>query len=238
RRLRVLLMWADEARHTYSIDRAPNDKDWGIPSAFDDQSNTLCVAGSSTPLNFWVAGEIAAQWWADSEGMPAARPAISVQPMKDSIPDYCKTLLNELCRPANSSQFGPSQIKASRWMNTRAAKGQPATTHEFKAVYDARTALRDKTLLQQLHVGQLAIRDIVVLEVRIGRFPVRQEGGSDTKGKKRAMDRWQAFFDLQAIYKVKDAMGNFPSDNNSPYAERRSRDRNGAYRSRRFRHLV
>ncbi|KAJ7659698.1 hypothetical protein DFH06DRAFT_1326714 [Mycena polygramma] len=208
KRLRVLLMWADDARRIYAIDWAPNEKDWGVPSAFDDQSNTLCIAGSSSPLNFWVVGEITSQWWVDSDGMPAPRPAISIQPMKDSIPDYCKTLLNELCRPANSfgAQFGPSQIKASRWMNTRAAKGQPATTHEFKAVFDARMALRDKSPLQQLHVGQLAIRDIVVLEFRIGRYPVKQEGGTDFKGKKRAMDRWQAFFDLQAIYKLKDVL--------------------------------
>ncbi|KAJ6518266.1 hypothetical protein C8R47DRAFT_1205333 [Mycena vitilis] len=215
KRLYVLLMWGDDARRTYSIDRAPRDKEWGVPAAFDDPANTLCLAGTSFPLNFWIAGEIAYQWWVDSDGFPAARPAISIQPMKDNVPDFCKTLLQELCMPANSSTvakgFGPSQIRASRWMNTRAANGQPAQTHEFKAVYDARKSLRDKSLLQQIHVGQLNVHDIVVLEVRVGRYPVKAEGAPDNKGKKRAMDRWQAFLDLQAIYKIKDAMAAVPS---------------------------
>ncbi|KAJ6475028.1 hypothetical protein C8R47DRAFT_1076095 [Mycena vitilis] len=87
-----------------------------------------------------------------------------------------------------------------------ATKGQPAKTIEFKAVYDARKTLRDKSLLQQLNVGQLKLRDFVVLEVQVGRYATRDEGVSDAKGKKRNMDRWQSFYDLQAVYKFKDAV--------------------------------
>jgi hypothetical protein len=107
-----------------------------------------------------------------------------------------------------ADQFGPSQVKASRWMNTLAVKGQPAKTFEFKAVYDARKTLRDKKLLEQLNVSQLKIHDFVILEVRVARYFLKEkDSGSDGKGKKRAVDHWQAFFDLQAIYKIKDAIG-------------------------------
>ncbi|KAJ7021404.1 hypothetical protein C8F04DRAFT_1273761 [Mycena alexandri] len=211
KRLLVILNWADPSHSTYSITQAPNNKDWGVPRPFNDPSNILCSAGTSTPLDLWICGEITTHWWVDAEGYPAARPAISVQPLVEDLPNFCKTLLNELCMPANSSlvadQFGPSQVKASRWMNTRAGKDQPAKTAEFKAVYDARKILRDKSLLQQINIGQLKAHDFVVLEVRIGRYAVKQENVKDIKGKKRAMDRWQAFFELQAVYKLKDAVG-------------------------------
>ncbi|KAJ7927867.1 hypothetical protein B0H13DRAFT_2312040 [Mycena leptocephala] len=211
KRLFAILMRVDDERKIYSINRGPNNKDWGVPAAFENNSNTLCAAGTSDPLNLWIAGEVAAQWWVDNDGFPAARPAISVQPMAANLPDYCKTMLNELCMPPNSStvadQFGPSQVKASRWMNTLAVKGQPAKTFEFKAVYDARKTLRDKKLLEQLNVSQLKIHDFVILEVRVARYFLKEkDSGSDGKGKKRAVDHWQAFFDLQAIYKIKDAI--------------------------------
>ncbi|KAJ7774873.1 hypothetical protein B0H16DRAFT_1713321 [Mycena metata] len=211
KRLIVILKWADTAHNTFSINQAPNNKDWGVPRPFDDPSNTLCVAGTPTPLNFWICGEITTQWWVDGEGYPAARPAISVQPLIEDLPDFCKTLLNELCMPANSSavadQFGPAQVKASRWMNTRASKDQPTKIVEFKAVYDARKTLRDKTLLQPINVGQLKAHDFVVLEVRIGRYAAKSEAAKDAKVKKRGpLDRWQAFFELQAIYKLKDGI--------------------------------
>ncbi|KAJ7902446.1 hypothetical protein B0H13DRAFT_2335495 [Mycena leptocephala] len=210
KRLKVLLQWADPTRNTYSIDKGPNKKDWGVRAVFVDSSNTVCAAGSTDPLTFWVPGEIASQWWFDNEGYPASRAAISIAPMVDSISEYCKNQLNELCMPTGSSkvaeQFGPSQVKASRWMNVRSGKGEPSKTTEFKAVYDARKSLRDKSLLPQLHVGQLKLHDIVVMEVRLSRYAVKEESSSDSKGKKRSMDRWQAFYDLQAVYKVKDAV--------------------------------
>ncbi|KAJ7158206.1 hypothetical protein C8R43DRAFT_948525 [Mycena crocata] len=194
-RLCTLLSWSNPKNNMYSISNGPSDTDWGIPTAFDDMSNTLCVTGTSIPITYWCTGEIAAQWWVDGDGYPASRPAISIQPMATPTADACKDLLNDLCMPTGSSkvadQFGPSQMKSSRWMNTRASKGQPAKTHEFKALYDARKSLKDKTLLQQF-------------SVRIGRYTVKEEGSS-SNGKKRAMERWQAFFDLYAIYKIKDA---------------------------------
>ncbi|KAJ6482086.1 hypothetical protein C8R47DRAFT_950842, partial [Mycena vitilis] len=177
--------------------------DWGVPAPFNNTSNVLCVAGTPNPVTFWITGEVSSQFWVDQEGWPHMRPAISVQPLIDSTTDFCRTQLNELCMPIGSSKlvdlFGPAQVKASRWMTERATKGQPAKTIEFNAVYDARKTLRDKTLLQQLNVGQLKLRDFVVLEVQVGRYATKDEGTSDVKGKKRNMDRWQSFYDLQAV---------------------------------------
>ncbi|KAJ6498472.1 hypothetical protein C8R47DRAFT_307757 [Mycena vitilis] len=210
KRLRIILRWSDEKRRVYNIDSARLKLDWGIPAPFNNTSNVLCVAGTPTPVTFWITGEVSSQFWVDQEGWPHMRPAISVQPLIDSASDFCRTQLNELCMPIGASKlvelFGPAQVKASRWMTERATKGQPAKTIEFKAVYDARKTLRDKSLLQQLNVGQLKLRDFVVLEVQVGRYATRDEGASDAKGKKRNMDRWQSFYDLQAVYKFKDAV--------------------------------
>ncbi|KAJ6497081.1 hypothetical protein C8R47DRAFT_1069137 [Mycena vitilis] len=214
KRLRIILRWSDEKRRVYNIDSAHLKLDWGVPAPFNNTSNVLCVAGTPNPVTFWITGEVSSQFWVDQEGWPHMRPAISVQPLIDCTTDFCRTQLNELCMPIGSCNplaklvdlFGPAQVKASRWMTERATKGQPAKTIEFKAVYDARKTLRDKTLLQQLNVGQLKLRDFVVLEVQVGRYATKDEGTSDVKGKKRNMDRWQSFYDLQAVYKFKDAI--------------------------------
>ncbi|KAJ7088877.1 hypothetical protein B0H15DRAFT_949505 [Mycena belliarum] len=210
RRLAVVLNRADTENNIYSILKAPGKKDWGIAVPFDDTSNVLCLDGTGTPITFWIPGEVSAQYWFDNEGYPAQRPAFGIQPMVDHMPEFCKTQLHELCMPTGSSkvaeQMGPGQVKASRWMNERGKKGQPSKTLEFKAVYDARKSLRGKHLLQQLSVGQLQLHDIVVMELRIHRYPVRDDAASDaTKGKCRAMEKWQAYYDLQAVYKFKDA---------------------------------
>ncbi|KAJ7720615.1 hypothetical protein B0H16DRAFT_383252 [Mycena metata] len=211
KRLAVLVTFVDDTQRRYAIDHAPNGKDWGVPAPFDNQANTICASGTSKPLEFWIVGEIAGQWWYDTKGFsPADRPGISVQPMVSSVPEFCKRMLTELCMPANHSnwaeQFGVQQVKASRWMNARTQGGQVTQATEFKAVYDARQALRDKSQLQPLSVSQLKIHDIVVLEVRVTRYAVQAEGTPVVKGRRRPMDRWQVYYDLQAVYKIKDAI--------------------------------
>ncbi|KAJ7648170.1 hypothetical protein DFH06DRAFT_997444, partial [Mycena polygramma] len=189
-----LLSWADGKRHIYNIHTARVKKDWGVASPFNNTSNIICLEGTSKPVTFWIPGEVSGLWFFNQEGYPAPRPAITVQPLAGGVPEFCRSQLHEL-------------FKASRWMTTRAMQGQPAKTQEFKAIYDARKTLRDKAVLQQLTIGQLKLRDFVVLEIRIGRYAVRDEGAADAKGKKRQMDKWQAFYDLEAVYKIKDAIG-------------------------------
>ncbi|KAJ7699716.1 hypothetical protein B0H16DRAFT_1749307 [Mycena metata] len=210
KRLHTLLLYADTNRNTFCITHTPNEKDWGVPAAFNDPSNALCKAGTSTVLNLWVVGEIASMWWYNNEGYPAPHPGISIQPMADGTPDYSKTFLHELCMPPHSStsaeSFGASQVEASCWMNSKAAANTPSKAFEFKAIYDARAALRHKKLLTPLNVGQLKVRDFVVLEVNVTRYATKAEGEGDKKGKRRKMDRWQTYFDLKAVYKIKDAL--------------------------------
>ncbi|KAJ7500713.1 hypothetical protein B0H11DRAFT_2225112 [Mycena galericulata] len=211
KRLAGLLTWKNKERETYNITDIPFEVDWGPRSTFKDMSRTLCRIGTSTPVVTWLPGEVANQWFFDSDGYPATRIAFSILPMADNVHEFCKTQLNELCMPTSSStvaeSFGPGEVKVSRWMNERASKGQPARTHEFKAVYDARKTLRDKSLLQQLNVGHLKIHDFVVLELHIGRYPAKDDAPpANAKGKRRAMERWQAFYELQAIYKIKNAI--------------------------------
>ncbi|KAJ7070430.1 hypothetical protein B0H15DRAFT_957686 [Mycena belliarum] len=210
KRLDIVLGWADPANNIYNITSSPSKKDWGIAAPFDDTSNILCLDGTGTPITLWIPGELSAQYWFDNEGYPAQRAAFAVQPMVDSCPDYCQRQLHELSMPTGSSkvadQMGPGQVKASRWMNERGKKGQPSKTFEFKAVYDARTSLRAKYLLQQLSVGQLQLHDIVVMEVRVQRYPIKDSAPAEaSKGKRRTMEKWQAYYDLQAVYKFKDA---------------------------------
>ncbi|KAJ7431459.1 hypothetical protein B0H11DRAFT_1762055, partial [Mycena galericulata] len=198
----------------YNIIDIPFDVDWGQRSTFNDMSKTLCRSGTSTPIVAWLTGEVASQWFFDADGYPATRIAFSVLPMANNVHEFCKTQLNELCMPTTTvaDSFDPGEVRVSRWMNERASKGQPARTHEFKAVYDARKTLRDKSLLQQLNVGHLKVHDFVVVEVHIGRYAVKDDSApANNKGKRRAMDRWQAFYELQAIYKIKNAIGMSPN---------------------------
>ncbi|KAJ7602625.1 hypothetical protein DFH06DRAFT_1152726 [Mycena polygramma] len=161
KRLKVLLSWADGKRHVYNINTARIKKDWGVASPFNNTSNIICLEGTCKPVTFWIPGEISGLWFFNQEGYHAPRPAITVQPLVGGVPDFCRSQLHEMCMPTSSSkvaeQFGPDQVKASRWMTTRATQGQPAKTQEFKAIFDARKSLRDKAVLQQLSVGQLKL---------------------------------------------------------------------------------
>ncbi|KAJ7266041.1 hypothetical protein C8J57DRAFT_1068868, partial [Mycena rebaudengoi] len=157
----------------------------------------------------WMVGEVASAWWFGQDGFPATRVAISIQPLVRTTSDTCKGHLNNLTMPRNSlaEGFGPDQVRATKWMTKRGARGQASTTEEFKEVYDTRTVFRAKPLMTRLTVDQIKEHDIVLVEARICRYAVKLEGAVDVKGKKRAMDRWQAFYDLSAVSVLKDASG-------------------------------
>ncbi|KAJ7439169.1 hypothetical protein B0H11DRAFT_2254096 [Mycena galericulata] len=116
----------------------------------------------------------------------------------------------------NASNFfcGRKQLrngssKATRWMTSRGKKGEESRTSEFEELYDARTALKDKSLLTKLPVNDLKEHDIALMEARIGRYAVK--ASDSMKGKSRVMDRWEAFYDLQAVYLIKEAIDHVPT---------------------------
>ncbi|KAJ7868200.1 hypothetical protein B0H14DRAFT_3861564 [Mycena olivaceomarginata] len=209
RRLYSILTYFDHTRCVGTLDRVrvPGEWDWGLSSAFNDASNLLCAKGSSKPLTVWVPGEVTNQYFYDDNGGPAKRVAISVQPLSGRIHDSSKNLLNSLSSPRNTSlvaaAFGPDQFRATRWMTVRGQRGQASSVVEFSDYYDARSALKDKLLMEKIGVNQIMEHDLVLVEARIGRY--NSEPASEVKGKKRVMNNWQTFYDLQAIYLIQNA---------------------------------
>ncbi|KAJ7322012.1 hypothetical protein DFH08DRAFT_969899 [Mycena albidolilacea] len=179
---------------------------------------TRCV-GRSTVLRFLVTGT------GDSPLHSTTRPissvqrhleaahgvgpwgAISVQPLSGRLHDTSKNLLNSLSSPRNTSlvaaAFGPDQFRATRWMTVRGQRGQPSSVIEFSDYYDARTVLKDKLLMEKIGVNQIMEHDLVLIEARIGRY--NSEPAGEARGKKRVMNNWQTFYDLQAIYLIQNA---------------------------------
>ncbi|KAJ7782137.1 hypothetical protein B0H14DRAFT_2400901 [Mycena olivaceomarginata] len=197
------MFYSDKQRNVYAINNVHVQFDWGVAASFKDVTNTICEKGTSTPLTFWIVGELATCFWFNEDGYPAKRVSVSVRPLSTDLPAFCKRLLQSLCMPRNSYAFGPEQVRATRWMTRRGQRGQPSATDEFSDFYDARTALRDKSVMQKLNVDQLVEHDIVLLEVQLGRYS--SETNSDGKAKRKAFNKWQSFFDLQAIYLLKNA---------------------------------
>ncbi|KAJ7301337.1 hypothetical protein DFH08DRAFT_724372, partial [Mycena albidolilacea] len=154
----------------------------------------------------WVPGEVTNQYFYDDNGAPAKRVAISVQPLSGRLHDTSKNLLNSLSSPRNTSAaFGPDQFRATRWMTVRGQRGQPSSVIEFSDYYDARTVLKDKLLMEKIGVNQIMEHDLVLIEARIGRY--NSEPAGEARGKKRVMNNWQTFYDLQAIYLIQNASG-------------------------------
>ncbi|KAJ7126126.1 hypothetical protein C8R44DRAFT_618220, partial [Mycena epipterygia] len=204
-RLYRLLNFVDPDRAIYAATMFPPSVDWGIPTSFKDASNMVCTKGTSKPILFWLVGKIASMWWFDRTGYPAKRVALSVQPLSSNTSNYCKAQLRNFCMPKTKCTL--RQHCFSRWMTVRAKKGEDQESVEFDEVYDARTSLKDRTLMSKRAVNELREHDIVLVEARIGRYPVKATDGSSAKGKSRAMDRWEAFYDLQTVYLIKDAVG-------------------------------
>ncbi|KAJ7442828.1 hypothetical protein B0H11DRAFT_2251288 [Mycena galericulata] len=208
-----LATFADPERAVFAITKLPGDVDWGLPTAFNNASNFLCGKGTSKPVSVWILGEVASTWWFDRDGFPAQRIALSVQPLCADTSAFCKAQLRNLCMPKTASvvanSFGTDQVKATRWMTSRGKKGEESRTSEFEELYDARTALKDKSLLTKLPVNDLKEHDIALMEARIGRYAVK--ASDSMKGKSRVMDRWEAFYDLQAVYLIKEAIDHVPT---------------------------
>ncbi|KAJ7887532.1 hypothetical protein B0H14DRAFT_3430577 [Mycena olivaceomarginata] len=209
RRLYSIMTYFDKARCISTLDRVqiPGEWDWGLSSAFNDASNFLCAKGTAKPLTVWVAGEVTNHYFYNDSGAAAKRVAISVQPLSARLHNTSKELLNVLTCLRNTSlvaaAFGPDQFRATRWMTVRGQRGQASSVVEFSDYYDARTVLKDKLLMEKIGVNQIMEHDLVLIETRIGRY--NSEPAGEARGKKRVMNSWQSFYDLQAIYLIQNA---------------------------------
>ncbi|KAJ7086501.1 hypothetical protein C8R44DRAFT_752539 [Mycena epipterygia] len=209
RRTYTIGTFVDHGRAVYTVDKVPVESTWGPMKTFEDTSNFVCAPNSSKPVSIFIPVEVSNAYFFDLEGFPAKRAGLSGQPISSHIQNFCKKQLNMLCMPRNSSvvadAFGPDQVRVTCWMTSRGLKGQPSTTKEFTDFYDARQTLKDKSLMQKLSIESIKTHDIVIIEARIARYAVQAPGDSSEKKGKKAMTRWQAFYDMQAVYLLKDA---------------------------------
>ncbi|KAF8143041.1 hypothetical protein K438DRAFT_2111086 [Mycena galopus ATCC 62051] len=164
--------------------------DWGVPTSFNNMANYICQKGTSKPITFWVVGVITFGHWFNKDGLAADRVALGIQPLSTTASATCKTLLDTLCVPHNSSYvaagFGADQIKATRWMTVKAQNG---------------TRNSANASMEKLAVDSLKPHDLVLVEARIGRHTT----DAALKGKLRTMDNFQAFFNLESVYLLKSA---------------------------------
>ncbi|KAF8166595.1 hypothetical protein K438DRAFT_1775030 [Mycena galopus ATCC 62051] len=204
-RVHAIVAYTDNTRNIYPLESVAVGMDWGVATSFNNMANYICQKGTSKPITFWVVGAVTFGHWFNKEGLAADRVALGIQPLSTTASASCKTLLDTLCVPRNSSYvaagFGADQIKATRWMTVKAQNGKPATVLMFTDVYNASSALRDKTSMEKLAVDTLKPHDLVLVEARIGRHTTDPA----TKGKPRTMDNFQAFFNLESLYLLKSA---------------------------------
>ncbi|KAF8193080.1 hypothetical protein K438DRAFT_1589407, partial [Mycena galopus ATCC 62051] len=201
-RLYSISRFVDGSRNIFPLDNITVPMEWGVATSFNDASNLLCTRATSHPVTGWITGEVTTGYWYNPEGYPATRVALSIQPLSTRATAACKNLLKNAGMP-----WG--QIKATHWMNNR-PQGQSnalPTVLPFTQFYDATTVLRDKGEMQTLNVADLKPHDLVLLEVKIGRYNAEQaERGTY---RRRTMNRWHAYLDMQAVYLLHHAPGSF-----------------------------
>ncbi|KAF8177140.1 hypothetical protein K438DRAFT_1978787 [Mycena galopus ATCC 62051] len=204
-RVHAIVAYCDKTRNIYPLEAVTVGMDWGVATSFNNMANYMCEKGTSKAITFWVVGAVTFGHWFSKDGLAADRIAMGIQPLSTTASATCKTLLDTSCVPRNSSYvaagFGADQIKATRWMTVKAQNGKPATVLMFTDFYNASTALRDKASLEKLAVDALKPYDLVLVEARIGRHTTDPV----VKGKPRAMDNFQAFFNLESLYLLKSA---------------------------------
>ncbi|KAF8209809.1 hypothetical protein K438DRAFT_1753441 [Mycena galopus ATCC 62051] len=205
-----------KARHIFPLHALPASVDWGVPTSFDNASNLLCEKDTSDPLIGWALGEVTYGGWLEPGGMPAARVMLAIQPISTHTVPSCIALLQGTAMPRQSSRvvatFRPEQIKATKWMNHCAQGGAPAEVVKFAECYDATAALRAKEAMVKLNPEDINVHDLVLVEVKIGWWNAEK---SDGTYKKRVMNTWQSYFELQAFYLIKKAPTSC-SDRDSP----------------------
>ncbi|KAF8217216.1 hypothetical protein K438DRAFT_1558867 [Mycena galopus ATCC 62051] len=206
-----MLIYTNRARNIYALDKIAVDTDWGIPTSFNDTSNILCERHSSNPVTLWIVGEVTKQYWFETSGFPAARASIAVQPLSSVMHNLSTALLNGVCMPrgksTNAATFGPDQVRAGRWMTVRGKKGQSGPNEEFTDYFDATVTLKDKSAMTKLSVERIREHDIVLLETRVVRY--NTEKGADGRVKRGPMNQWQVCFNLESLYLVEPAPGEY-----------------------------
>ncbi|KAJ7276036.1 hypothetical protein C8J57DRAFT_953755, partial [Mycena rebaudengoi] len=197
RRAHQFLTFSNPSRATFAVKKVPVDVSWGRPSTFGDNSNFLCLQGSSTPVLVWFVGEVVRGYFVDNDGFPAKRVGLSFQPLSGDTSAVTRTVLNTFSTVAE--RFGPDQVRATKWMTRRGAAGQAQTVVEFEEIFDARQALKSKPAMSRLSTNDIGEHAIVLLEARIAHYFDRV----NRQANQANVARWQAFLDMQAVYLLK-----------------------------------
>ncbi|KAJ7207798.1 hypothetical protein C8J57DRAFT_1540819 [Mycena rebaudengoi] len=215
RRLERLMTFVDTGRGIYGALSVPSDAVWGPNTAFGDLSKVLCKAGTTVPISVWIVGEVVSTWMYDCGGNTADRATLNLLPLRQDLVAACGNQLSSLSRPqdmTSATAWGPSQVRAYRWMNTGPrVPGVPQAPTEFVDYFDATVRLQDKSRMERLPVQNAEEHDLVLVEAKISRYArcaegqaVERQGGG---GSRRAtMDRWVAYYELQAINLLERAL--------------------------------
>ncbi|KAJ7209369.1 hypothetical protein C8J57DRAFT_1540384 [Mycena rebaudengoi] len=212
-RIERLLAFRDDVRHVYVANRLPQECAWGTQTAFADKSKLLCKVGGNVPVTVWFVAQMASSWMYDRSGAAADRAMVNFVPLSSEHTVHCANQLSQLSRPQDltcCSSWGPGQVRAYRWMNVgpRVA-GAPQVPSTFVDYFDATTCLQDKSRMQRLPVQDLNEHDLVLVEAHIARYAVRDAAAGQQQGRtlprRVPMDRWVAFYQLQAIHLLEAA---------------------------------
>ncbi|KAJ6601243.1 hypothetical protein DFH09DRAFT_559161 [Mycena vulgaris] len=206
--------FSDHGKRIYSAQNLPADCIWGSESAFGNLSKILCQKDTAQPISIWVVGEVASAWMFQRNGDPADRAAINFVPLSPEMRQICATQLRELSVPVASvaaSNWGPEQVRAYTWMNKGApikgTGGIAPPPPEFTEFYDATTKLQDKVVMNKLPITDLKEHDLVLVEAAVQRYAVHDQGRQPARGYRRSLDKWAAYYDLQAVYLLNKAVG-------------------------------
>ncbi|KAI6157485.1 hypothetical protein BKA82DRAFT_4346593 [Pisolithus tinctorius] len=203
-RIEKLVAFENPRSNIYSLATLLPTASWGRNDPYSDRSKTLCNPVSNEPILIWMVGHVSAMWFLRN-GQPDRQCSVTIVPLSKHLCRQALRLLSGFSHPPlSSADTPPSVVRASRWQSSKHGE----TSSLFSSVYDAREVFRAKTEMDLYPATELKKRDLVLLEVKLIQYFVKDENGRYT--------HHRAQFELQSVSLLRSSDG-YESDNSSNY---------------------
>ncbi|KAI0034602.1 hypothetical protein K488DRAFT_68991 [Vararia minispora EC-137] len=193
-RIRSLAVYVDDEMAVYAPRKVPNGLRWNSSSV---KNSKLVLPGTDTTVSLWIVGQV--NWngmipSSSSTGSPGVA-YISIDPLVEGDLSKLRDLVTRYSSNGSTADAMKS-VRASRMMSYRERNNPDMQVQTFSRVFDARdgkVAICDMDYLDPSFVMQ---RDIVLVEVSLGRF-------RDSKTKD--WTKFRLSLELDAVYVLAQA---------------------------------
>ncbi|KAI6142504.1 hypothetical protein BKA82DRAFT_3985100, partial [Pisolithus tinctorius] len=185
-----LMAFENPRSNIYSLATLLPTASWGRNDPYSNRSKMLCNPISNEPILIWMVGHVSATWFLRN-GQPDRQCSVTIIPLSKHL---CRQALRLL------SGFSHPLLHASAF--------ETSASSLFSSVYNACEVFQAKTGMDLYPAMELKKRDLVLLEVKLIQYFVKDDNGR--------YSHHRAQFELQSVSLLHSSDGN-ESDNSSNY---------------------